>query len=321
MAKKRKMDEEEDEEFTFTPPDFDRKKFVEKEIKDGYASFFTIAYGIIIGLASYSLHRYLGSVLAGMAIGIILTGGIKFVYDIFKVDIAHFTWKNWLGNSLMYFITWLSVWIIMINPPIGDVSAPEMKVLTGDIYEMSMNNTTVKGIEAKIVDNTAVKSVTITFTHTDTHCVQVGIEYTMLKEGEHYTYIPDGGFDLGNYTYIIRATDPSGNTRSSGERKLMVIPAAIPTFQSIIPDITDGSTIDYNTIEVRAKDNVKIARMEYRTNNGTWENIKISKIPDEKRLWMGKIVIKSWPAGDYVVDVRISDQAGNTAEKTLHFSK
>ncbi|MBU4189538.1 MAG: hypothetical protein KJ886_00885 [Candidatus Thermoplasmatota archaeon] len=111
MTKKKK-----DEEHEFKLPEFDEKEYMEKEVEDAKFSFIVMGYSVLMGVVSFLLLTL--SFEVAFAVGILAGFGLKFLPLPFGMDITKFDKKKWLGNGIMYILTWLAVLMILCNLPI-----------------------------------------------------------------------------------------------------------------------------------------------------------------------------------------------------------
>ena len=111
MAKKKK-----DEEYEFKLPEFDEKEYMEKEMEDAKFSFIVLGYSVLMGVVSFLLLAL--SFEVAFAVGILAGFGLKFLPLSFGMDITKFDKKKWLGNGIMYILTWFTVIMILCNLPI-----------------------------------------------------------------------------------------------------------------------------------------------------------------------------------------------------------
>lgn len=238
MAKKRKKDKAEKEEYEFRPPEFDEKEFLRKELRDTKTALLTIAYagvfGIIAGAISIASPSLVGvAFVAGIA-GIV---SLRYVYPIMKVDTSTFQKKNWAGNIGSFFFTFLAVWVLLLNMPFSDHAEPTVDAVivwvnngsnvTGIEYkyvkaqgvyawiptdanymlETMVRTTYAINITAKVTDNGKLNSVKI----------QIGSQsspsHVMVSEGEHRFGHSMSAADAGSSSLIfyITAIDEVGN--------------------------------------------------------------------------------------------------------------
>ena len=238
MAKKRKQKEpEEEEDVEIQLPEFDDEAFLKEETRASKVTFIAVAYGAVSGLVTFLIFWIMGDAWqVPVALGFILMGGIIGLLMFFKIDIKELNWKNWVGGAVSYLATWLIVFIILINMPIYDRQAPDIKwnrlyyydMLKGEynrteqssVLNPAVNNT----IFVVVTDNSKVQSVELKIVPTggtelpDTKFTKVMGEairekYNLsdkdyIKYHDHFYEfeIPKGLAD-GPYEYEIKAKD------------------------------------------------------------------------------------------------------------------
>lgn len=150
MAKKRKKDKEEKEEYEFKPPEFDEKEFLLKELRDTKTVLLTVAYAALFG-AGAGLISNLNEGLAPVGLALVLGGliSLKYFYPIVKVDVSQFAKKNWAGNAAWFFFTFLAVWVLTFNFPFADHANPSVTDIT--VWVSTGTNTTA--IDYEYVDS------------------------------------------------------------------------------------------------------------------------------------------------------------------------
>jgi hypothetical protein len=222
MAKKRKKSKEED--YEFKAPEFDEEEFVRKELRDAKAILITIAYAVIIAILSYLLM--FADIWLSVLLGVLAVVFLRHLYPLLKIDTTTFEIKNWLANAVMYFFTWLAIWILLVNPPISDFSDPKIEDARGYVGSpgdwVAFNDTTKAqlgqgmnlSIGAKVVDNSEIDDdkVKIMVSHNGTLITDP--EWTtMTKEDEdYYFFVISESYTLpGRYDYNITAADINGN--------------------------------------------------------------------------------------------------------------
>jgi hypothetical protein len=151
MAKKRKKDKEEKEEYEFRPPEFNEREFLKKEMSDTRTAVVTIIYAGVFGGAA-GLITILAPDLAGIAFLVGIAGMVllRYFYPMFNVDIAAFQKKNWLGNLGTYFFTFLAIWVLMLNVPFSDHAKPTVeKVIVWVGSEGSLKGAELRNVPAE----------------------------------------------------------------------------------------------------------------------------------------------------------------------------
>jgi hypothetical protein len=150
MAKKRKKDKEEKEEYEFVPPDFDEKEFLLKELRDTKTVLITVGYAALFGIAAGLISNYDESLaLAGLAL---VLGGLlslRYFYPLVKIDASEFQRKNWAGNIAWFFFTFLAVWVLTFNYPFADHASPNI----GEVTVWVDSGTNVTAIDYEYVDS------------------------------------------------------------------------------------------------------------------------------------------------------------------------
>jgi hypothetical protein len=149
MAKKRKKDKKEEEEYEFTPPDFDEKEFLRKEIKDTKTSLITIGLAVLFGIIAGGIAAIDRSLVApALLVGLAGVVSLKYIYDLLKVDVSHFQKKNWLGSVGTFFFTFLAITVLLINVPFADLADPTVDKVIVWVDDGTM----LHGLEYKFVD-------------------------------------------------------------------------------------------------------------------------------------------------------------------------
>jgi hypothetical protein len=234
MAKKRKQKEEEDVEIKL--PEFDDEAFMKEETRAAWTSFIAIGYGLVCGGISFGVFALTGGLWQlAMAIGLVLIFGIAGLFYLFKIDFHALNWKNYAGSGAFYVVTWLIVFIILINPPFYDNQPPAIKrhkqYVDYDGFERPINSTdglTVPYghdicVVVIITDNDEISSISI---DVERDGAPVDAELAKVESNRYnysdfdynrfhdyiYEFILPAGSPQGTYTYVIYAKDERGHT-------------------------------------------------------------------------------------------------------------
>jgi len=232
MAKKRKKDKPEPDDYEFRPPDFDEKEFLQKELRDSRTALMTIIYAVCFGIVA-GLISTLGANLAPVAFLVGITGivTLKYFYAIVKVDTSGLKKRNWAGNIGTYFFTFLAIWVLMLNVPFSDHAPPAIdkvivwvddgtnvygKEYNSDTNQWVVNDTIVHAISsyrinitAKITDNGQLRTPEIAI-----GSVASGY-HAMTYEGNHrweYNVTGDTLSASDDLMFFISAWDAAGNS-------------------------------------------------------------------------------------------------------------
>ncbi len=241
MAKKRKKEKAPEEDYQFVPPEFDERKFLEKEIRDTKTVVFTVIYGVLFGIVA-GLISYASTALIGLAFVLGIAGlfSLKYIYPLVKIDIAEFKKKNWAGSVAWFFLTFLAIWVLMFNVPFADFAKPDIANvivwvetptnITGMEYKYlktegdyvwvplygesladmvrSRADYTIN-LSARVSDNSKLSSVTISVIGVTSGAVP------MTDEGSNRYGYSINGTDLAGIsqlTFSITAVDAKGHT-------------------------------------------------------------------------------------------------------------
>jgi len=143
MAKKRKKEKVEEQEYEFRPPEFDEKEFLRKELRDTRAVLITVGYAAFFGILAACISMVDPDlVLMGLVLVVAGIVSLKFFYPLVKVDVKEFTKKNWAGNTVWFFFTFLAVWVLLFNFPFSDHATPDVTEVTIWIYNSDTQNMT-----------------------------------------------------------------------------------------------------------------------------------------------------------------------------------
>ena len=235
MAKKRKKDKKEQEEYEFVPPEFDEKEFLKKEIKDTKTSLITIVIAVVFGILAGALSAINDSmVLPSLLFGLAGVVALKYIYGLLKVDISHFQKKNWLGSIGTFFFTFLAIFVLLINVPFLDLAAPSVDnvavwVTEGTIeygfeYDLSDAKWTATNATHGSIPETVTAEVNISADVADNGELSVvevavgsetGTYHPMTKgsDGRYQYQFTGDQLDSGrDLMFYIRASDMAGNS-------------------------------------------------------------------------------------------------------------
>ena len=131
MAKRRK-EKDEEEEKPFKIPKFDEEAFLKREKRNIKATFISFLFGILMALICFGFWALMGkNDLRWPLVLLVAVANAAFLRVIFmrmNIDLTDFGRKNWFGSYAIYFITWLIVFIVLVNPPFYDDEAPRIQV-------------------------------------------------------------------------------------------------------------------------------------------------------------------------------------------------
>ncbi len=208
MAKRRKEKDEEKDDKPFKVPKFDEKEFIKKEKINIRATFISFLFGCLMALVCFGFWALMGNQ-SGFRWTLVLLVAIanatfiRYILQRFKIDTSAFTKKNWFTSIMVYFFTWLLVFILIVNPPFYDDQNPRVDfVLMPELQELG---SPVKFC-AKITDNAGITESDIVFSIEGNKINSEDYDFT----NNIFTYTFEDGTTLGQYSYNLTATDSSG---------------------------------------------------------------------------------------------------------------
>jgi hypothetical protein len=258
MAKKRKKDKAEKEDYEFRPPDFDEKEFLRKEMSDTKTMLWTVAYACVFGLAAGVLMLANADFLGvAFMVGIAGIVSLRYFYPLIKVDSKAFQKKNWLGNIATFFFTFLAIWVLVLNVPFTDHAKPGVEsvivwvddgvdvrgieykfVSTLGVYSwVPLNSSDVLG---EMISKSAVQTLNLTAKITDNGNLEsVVIEVTTVSGQVSVPMVGEGSYRFGHemnsseldqavgLRFTITATDEAGNTYTWPSAAVAAIPISV----------------------------------------------------------------------------------------------
>lgn len=232
---KRKGGDEPEESYDFIPPDFDEDGFIHKEMISFRTTSTLVVVGILTAIVSWLLFPAVGEGL-GWWVGILVAAAgfaaLKPLYKLLKFDISHYARREWLGTGFLLFFTWLAFFMILLNPPFSDHSAPTVDVYTSPNAVQAGGELT---IDVFVRDNAAVETFTFTFGNDTAMIADQG----MLEElgNGHYRYTTT--VTEGTYSIAALGADGAGHETLT-ETNVEVLPEVI--------DYTPPATLDRTSI-------------------------------------------------------------------------
>lgn len=213
MAKRNKSEEPANEEdYQFIPPDFDEDHFIHKELVSFHTTVILFFVGIIAAVASWGAFAALDGARTGWLVGMVILalffGFLRPIFRILNVDIAHWARREWIGTGFLMFFTWLSFFIMLVNPPISDFADPD-----ANLYITP--SSPIAGDEARfdlfLHDNDAIDGYDMRITLAD----GTPFETPALERVAHLHYAATTTMPAGDYVWHVTVHDQNG--RSSDE--------------------------------------------------------------------------------------------------------
>ena len=214
-AKKRKKEEDEG----FSLPEFDEAAYLRKEVMGAKVSLVIITLAVPVAGLLYAVTA-LGLPVVAFFLGLGLTFLVPRVLRFLpwpKLNLEAFERRDWIGHGGTFLFSWLAFWILFLNVPFVDVTAPVVTQVTvfaggdavapregaslqADVTHAPGNDT---AINATVFENDRLESVRL---YVDT----VPYEPTSVS-GARYRWVL--ALVNGQHDISIVAEDASGHTR------------------------------------------------------------------------------------------------------------
>jgi hypothetical protein len=236
MAQKKKKEpqksqEKKEEKFEWTPPDFDEREFLTKDMKGTRTLLVTALFSTIAGIVAFLLTDT--SWYLGLAVIIGLVAALRFIYPLFRIDIKAIEKKAWAGNIAMFLLLSLGIWVVLMNPPFSDHTDPTL--VDNDIIIQGGNGnwTIVTDLNPQIQSG---QDVNFTVNASDIGGIE-RVEISIYQDGiignfvemnntsdNRYEYVTTFTGNSTIYNYVIKATDKNGHTSQTNVIQFTVNP-------------------------------------------------------------------------------------------------
>ncbi len=190
-----------EEDVVFTPPEFDEVAYMQKEIENAKIAVVVIAWAVVGAIIAFVLWEYVHPVV-GFLVGLAAFGALYFLLPALGLPIHGFKRRDWFSQGTIYFFSWLAFWIIILNAPFGDHTAPVVTFTSVAGYDqVSGPPVGATGLICVPASNGAVvhvgagnRSIYVLFRATD----NVGVTRIQVQVGSggvtaNSTYTPVGG--------------------------------------------------------------------------------------------------------------------------------
>ena len=295
MAKRRKEGAEVEEQLDFQIPKFDEEAFIKKERRNIKTLFIAFLFGLLIALVCFGFWVLLeGNFLRWelvLLVGAVNAIWIKYLFLKLNIDLTDFGRKGWLTTFVTYFITWLLVLIVLVNPPFYDGESPHVEVVA--LPGMQEPGGTIL-IAAYIVDNVGINKAGIDFTITDPNGTTFTPEFTFENNIFRYSYEnQDHLLGTSNYTFIVSDVN---NRKTIITGSFTYATDVLEIISSRFTGIMSGDAITIKADDLISKENF---RVYYTIENGSDINVNRKEISDKEK-YETSAEFKGWTASSTV---------------------
>lgn len=302
-----------DSDGEFIPPDFDEDAFIHREMVSFRTTAILFAWGIVAALASWLAFKGLDGADVGWLIGLGIAAAfgvaLKWLFPRLGADIQHFGRREWLGTGALFFFTWLSFFLIAINPPLSDFAPPRVDFHAAPVAQQAGGNVT---IHLFVEDNVKVTDHTFRLTQGGQPIAMEG-DLRSLGRG-HYVYTASG-LAPGVYHLEGTAEDSSGLT-GDGELDFAVSETVLDysaTSNGVLSGAADRIVVTTGDVpackakkgQVTTRDPcVRTVRLEMR---GEGRQVVLpydrDAIREDVGAWVGTTALAGWVQGNNTFDV------------------
>lgn len=205
--KEEKADEKNAEDFQ--PPQFDEEAFVHREMVSFRTTVILFVWGIVAAALSWAAYMGMdgarNSWYVGLLICAVMGYALKWLFPRLKADISHFKRKEWTGVGFLFFFTWLSFFLVAVNPPFGDHSPPQVEMQVTPSAAQPGDDVVVTVLAADNVGVSQEVEVVVTRDGVD-------VPVTVQGAGRGRFNASLGDLEEGRYTVVALAMDGTGRT-------------------------------------------------------------------------------------------------------------
>jgi hypothetical protein len=298
MAKRRKENDQVEEDKPFKMPKFDEEAFLKRERRNIKATFISFLFGCLMAFICFGFWALIGKndIRWGL---VFLVGGInaaflKYIFLRVNIDLTDFGRKNWFGSYAIYFVTWLILFIVLVNPPFYDDEAPRIEVAV--LPSMQELGGTVL-IVAKITDNSDLEKQNIKFEMTYPDGSIDSPDFDFENHIFRYNHQSPNNLteDEANYNFKITATDSSGHVTIKENtftysNNTITLPEPLHANTPPGPEVGFATTIKFyvntavNRVYYTVNDGIKINATKSDQENYYFTTPKISGWVDNKNV-------------------------------------
>lgn len=122
VARRKRKEEEPD----WVPPEFDEVAFMRKEMENAKIAVGVVAWAVVGAIVGTLLYAYVHPA-AGFFVGLATFGALYFLFPMLGLPIHGNKPRDWINRFGTYFFCWLAFFILLLNPPFGDHTYPNVQ--------------------------------------------------------------------------------------------------------------------------------------------------------------------------------------------------
>ncbi len=122
VARRKRKEEEPD----WVPPEFDEVAFMRKEMENAKIAVGVVAWAVVGAIVGTLLYAYVHPA-AGFFVGLATFGALYFLFPMLGLPIHGYKPRDWINRFGTYFFCWLAFFILLLNPPFGDHTYPNVQ--------------------------------------------------------------------------------------------------------------------------------------------------------------------------------------------------
>jgi hypothetical protein len=216
MAKRRKEGAEE-EELDFQIPKFDEEGFLKRERRNIKTMYLSFLFGLLIAVICFGFWVLMGENFLRwelvLLVAVVNSVWLRYLFLRLHIDLTDFGRKGWLSTFATYFMTWILLFIMLVNPPFYDAEPPHIEAVV--LPGMQEPGGSIL-IVANVIDNVGVSSSGITFTVVSPNGTQMTPQFQYESNIFQYRFDNPQGL-LGRFNYTLVVSDKNGlKTESHG---------------------------------------------------------------------------------------------------------
>ena len=119
--KKRRIVEEPQEEYEFTPTEFNEREFILKDIYMTKVFMVVTVFAIVVGIIGAIICNHTGMWWLATIISFAVCAGLTKILGLLKFRVDMLEMKSMLGNYLLFLMLALGICILLINEPFASI--------------------------------------------------------------------------------------------------------------------------------------------------------------------------------------------------------